>query len=146
MGGGCSLPRSVIILTAHLFCRYEAKLHALQQSLTGTLVRTSPKRTLYVRALFDYDPNKVSNGKNIIVYRIPVQVFFFLSASASLILRLFPTRSVFKIRIFCFSKVKSDKAVSVLLSVLRIRVLIGCLLSFAPGPWVFFQILFRFLF
>jgi len=38
--------------------RYEAKLHALQQSLTGTLVRTSPKRTLYVRALFDYDPNK----------------------------------------------------------------------------------------
>ena len=39
--------------------RYEAKLHALQQSLTGTLVRTSPKRTLYVRALFDYDPNKV---------------------------------------------------------------------------------------
>jgi len=38
--------------------RYEAKLHALQQSITGTLVRTSPKRTLYVRALFDYDPNK----------------------------------------------------------------------------------------
>ena len=28
--------------------------------LTGTLVRTSPKRTLYVRALFDYDPNKVN--------------------------------------------------------------------------------------
>ena len=25
----------------------------------GTLVRTSPKRTLYVRALFDYDPHKV---------------------------------------------------------------------------------------
>ena len=24
--------------------------------MTGTLVRTSPKRTLYVRALFDYDP------------------------------------------------------------------------------------------
>merc|ERR1740123_1907731 len=38
--------------------RYEAKLHELQQSLTGTLVRTSPKRTLYVRALFDYDPHK----------------------------------------------------------------------------------------
>jgi len=38
--------------------RYEAKLHTLQQSITGTLVRTSPKRTLYVRALFDYDPNK----------------------------------------------------------------------------------------
>ena len=39
--------------------RYEAKLHTLQQSITGTLVRTSPKRTLYVRALFEYDPNKV---------------------------------------------------------------------------------------
>ena len=54
--------------------RYEAKLHELQQNLTGTLVRTrypflyytvsiiilccSPKRTLYVRALFEYDPHK----------------------------------------------------------------------------------------
>ena len=38
--------------------RYEAKLHDLQQNVTGTLVRTSPKRTLYVRALFDYDPHK----------------------------------------------------------------------------------------
>jgi len=38
--------------------RYEAKLHELQQNITGTLVRTSPKRTLYVRALFDYDPHK----------------------------------------------------------------------------------------
>jgi len=38
--------------------RYEARLHDLQQSLTGTLVRTSPKRTLYVRALFEYDPHK----------------------------------------------------------------------------------------
>ena len=27
--------------------------------ILGTLVRTSPKRTLYVRALFDYDPHKV---------------------------------------------------------------------------------------
>ena len=27
--------------------------------ISGTLVRTSPKRTLYVRALFDYDPHKV---------------------------------------------------------------------------------------
>ena len=26
--------------------------------MTGTLVRTSPKRSLYVRALFDYDPVK----------------------------------------------------------------------------------------
>ena len=26
--------------------------------MTGTLVRTSPKRSLYVRALFDYDPCK----------------------------------------------------------------------------------------
>ena len=38
--------------------RYEAKLHELQQNITGTLVRTSPKRTLYVRALFEYDPHK----------------------------------------------------------------------------------------
>ena len=36
--------------------RYEARLHEIQQSMTGTLVRTSPKRSLYVRALFDYDP------------------------------------------------------------------------------------------
>jgi len=26
--------------------------------ILGTLVRTSPKRTIYVRALFDYDPSK----------------------------------------------------------------------------------------
>ncbi len=38
--------------------RYEARLHEIQQTMTGTLVRTSPKRTLYVRALFDYDPSK----------------------------------------------------------------------------------------
>ncbi len=38
--------------------RYEARLHEIQQSMTGTLVRTSPKRSLYVRALFDYDPSK----------------------------------------------------------------------------------------
>ena len=38
--------------------RYEAKLHELQQNITGTLVRTSPKRTLYVRALFEYDPHR----------------------------------------------------------------------------------------
>ena len=30
----------------------------MQQNITGTLVRTSPKRTLYVRALFEYDPHK----------------------------------------------------------------------------------------
>ena len=38
--------------------RYEARLHEIQQTMTGTLVRTSPKRTLYVRALFDYDPSR----------------------------------------------------------------------------------------
>jgi len=38
--------------------RYEARLHEIQQSMTGTLVRTSPKRSLYVRALFDYDPSR----------------------------------------------------------------------------------------
>ena len=38
--------------------RYEARLHEIQQTMTGTLVRTSPKRSLYVRALFDYDPSK----------------------------------------------------------------------------------------
>ena len=38
--------------------RYEARLHELQQNITGTLVRTSPKRTLYVRALFEYDPHR----------------------------------------------------------------------------------------
>ena len=40
--------------------RYEARLHEIQQSMTGTLVRTSPKRSLYVRALFDYDPPTMS--------------------------------------------------------------------------------------
>ena len=38
--------------------RYEARLHEIQQSMTGTLVRTSPKRSLYVRALFDYEPTR----------------------------------------------------------------------------------------
>merc|ERR1719445_1861362 len=38
--------------------RYEARLHEIQQSMTGTLVRTSPKRRLYVRALFDYNPSQ----------------------------------------------------------------------------------------
>lgn len=43
--------------------RFEAKIHDLkqqisQQMMSGTLLRTSQKRSLYVRALFDYDPNK----------------------------------------------------------------------------------------
>ncbi|GLV41255.1 discs large 1, partial [Carabus blaptoides fortunei] len=43
--------------------RFEAKIHDLkqqmsQQTMTGTLLRTSQKRSLYVRALFDYDPLK----------------------------------------------------------------------------------------
>nr|CAD7194938.1 unnamed protein product [Timema douglasi] len=43
--------------------RFEAKIHDLkqqmsQQNIPGTLMRTSQKRSLYVRALFDYDPNK----------------------------------------------------------------------------------------
>lgn len=44
--------------------RFEAKIHELKQQMsqqaapTGTLLRTSQKRSLYVRAMFDYDPNK----------------------------------------------------------------------------------------
>jgi disks large protein 1 len=46
--------------------RFEARIHELKQqaaaavhsSNTGTLLRTSQKRSLYVRALFDYDPNR----------------------------------------------------------------------------------------
>ncbi|EEB19505.1 Discs large 1 tumor suppressor protein, putative [Pediculus humanus corporis] len=42
--------------------RFEAKIHDLKQQISqqmsGTLLRTSQKRSLYVRALFDYDPNK----------------------------------------------------------------------------------------
>ncbi|XP_051155845.1 disks large 1 tumor suppressor protein isoform X5 [Leptopilina boulardi] len=44
--------------------RFEAKIHNLKQQIsqqnmmTGTLMRTSQKKSLYVRALFDYDPNK----------------------------------------------------------------------------------------
>ena len=48
-----------IIIIIIIIIRYEARLHELQQNITGTLVRTSPKRTLYVRALFEYDPHKV---------------------------------------------------------------------------------------
>ncbi|KAF6213599.1 hypothetical protein GE061_011320 [Apolygus lucorum] len=42
--------------------RFEAKIHDLKQQMSqqasqqGTLLRTSQKRSLYVRALFDYDP------------------------------------------------------------------------------------------
>ncbi|CAG9822706.1 unnamed protein product [Phaedon cochleariae] len=43
--------------------RFEAKIHDLKQQMShpvsgGTLLRTSQKRSLYVRALFDYDPTK----------------------------------------------------------------------------------------
>lgn len=40
--------------------KFEAKIHDLKQQVsnTGTLLRTSQKRSLYVRALFDYDPYK----------------------------------------------------------------------------------------
>ncbi|XP_065157765.1 disks large 1 tumor suppressor protein isoform X3 [Atheta coriaria] len=43
--------------------RFEAKIHDLKQQMSqqvtsGTLLRTSQKRSLYVRALFDYDPMK----------------------------------------------------------------------------------------
>lgn len=43
--------------------RFEAKIHDLKQqmsnqTMTGTLLRTSQKRSLFVRALFDYDPTK----------------------------------------------------------------------------------------
>ncbi|CRL04553.1 CLUMA_CG017624, isoform B [Clunio marinus] len=46
--------------------RFEARVHELKQQAaavqaigsTGTLLRTSQKRSLYVRALFDYDPNR----------------------------------------------------------------------------------------
>lgn len=45
--------------------RFEAKIHELKQQMSqqtaptgGTLLRTSQKRSLFVRAMFDYDPNK----------------------------------------------------------------------------------------
>uniref|UniRef100_A0AAG5DN95 Disks large 1 tumor suppressor protein n=1 Tax=Anopheles atroparvus TaxID=41427 RepID=A0AAG5DN95_ANOAO len=41
--------------------RFEQRIQELKQAVaagTGTLLRTSQKRTLHVRALFDYDPNK----------------------------------------------------------------------------------------
>ncbi|XP_052864207.1 disks large 1 tumor suppressor protein isoform X2 [Anopheles cruzii] len=41
--------------------RFEHRIQELKQAVaagTGTLLRTSQKRTLYVRALFDYDPNR----------------------------------------------------------------------------------------
>nr|XP_040236649.2 disks large 1 tumor suppressor protein isoform X11 [Anopheles coluzzii] len=41
--------------------RFEQRIQELKQAVaagTGTLLRTTQKRTLYVRALFDYDPNR----------------------------------------------------------------------------------------
>lgn len=45
--------------------KFEARIHELKQQAAainvgtgGTLLRTSQKRSLYVRALFDYDPNR----------------------------------------------------------------------------------------
>ncbi|XP_065075363.1 disks large 1 tumor suppressor protein isoform X5 [Ochlerotatus camptorhynchus] len=41
--------------------RFEQRIQELKQQVvagTGTLLRTSQKRTLYVRTLFDYDPNR----------------------------------------------------------------------------------------
>lgn len=43
--------------------RFEARMHELKQQAainagTSTILRTSQKRSLYVRALFDYDPNR----------------------------------------------------------------------------------------
>lgn len=43
--------------------RFEARVHELKQQAavnagTGTLLRTTQKRSLYVRALFDYDPDR----------------------------------------------------------------------------------------
>lgn len=44
--------------------RFEARIQELKQQAalsagsTGTLLRTTQKRSLYVRALFDYDPNR----------------------------------------------------------------------------------------
>lgn len=40
--------------------RFEAKLHDLREQIMLGSLRTSQKRTLYVRALFDYDPVKDS--------------------------------------------------------------------------------------
>lgn len=38
--------------------RFEAKIHDLKQQMMSGTLRTTQKRSLYVRALFDYDPNR----------------------------------------------------------------------------------------
>ncbi|KAK3876376.1 hypothetical protein Pcinc_018832 [Petrolisthes cinctipes] len=38
--------------------RFEAKIHELKQQMMSGTLRTTQKRSLYVRALFDYDPNR----------------------------------------------------------------------------------------
>jgi len=39
--------------------KFEAKIHSLKnQIMSGSMLRMSEKRSLYVRALFDYDPSK----------------------------------------------------------------------------------------
>ncbi|CAG7818024.1 unnamed protein product [Allacma fusca] len=47
---------------AEEYNRFEAKIHDMKQHvMTGSLMRTSQKRTLYVRALNDFDPTKDDN-------------------------------------------------------------------------------------
>lgn len=38
--------------------RFEAKIHDLKQQMMSGTLRTTQKRSLYVRALFDYEPNR----------------------------------------------------------------------------------------
>jgi len=42
--------------------RFEAKVHDMKQHvMSGSLMRTSQKKTMYVRALNDFDPTKDDN-------------------------------------------------------------------------------------
>ncbi|CAH0558828.1 unnamed protein product [Brassicogethes aeneus] len=62
--GSSSTVNIVVQYRPEEYNRFEAKIHDLKQQManpavsTGTLLRTSQKRSLYVRALFDYDPQK----------------------------------------------------------------------------------------
>jgi disks large protein 1 len=57
--------QTVTLLVQHKaeeYNRFEAKIHDMKQHvMSGSLMRTSQKRTLYVRALNDFDPTKDDN-------------------------------------------------------------------------------------
>ena len=60
-----ALKRAGNVVQLNLFYRpeeyekFEAKIHSLKNAImSGSMIRMSEKRSLFVRALFDYDPSR----------------------------------------------------------------------------------------